>query len=344
MLVSEDAITKIDQARLHLIYEQWPEHFAEASKISCKVDHDPDHYKKITLCGMGGSATSCDILSDLLHSFSNIPSTVTRGQRTSMLDRQSLVIVNSVSGNTAEALLMVEEASAQNAEVICISAGGRMKELAASCGYQHVKIPNLAVPRASLPYLLMPGFKLVEPFLGISIDHSQIYENLSSTVKRISVSVPYEINIAKKISSFLSEGFAFCFASPSLSSVSKRFKNSLNENAKLHCIHESILESCHNEIVPFTYESEYPDRKILFLRWANDLPFINDRFSRVTALLSQLGLPFMELYADETNWIKAVISSIFILDYSTIYMAVSRNVDPSATPAIDILKGVEGIC
>jgi glucose/mannose-6-phosphate isomerase len=341
MLSSEDAITKVDQERLRLIYERWPEHFAEASKISCKLDHDPDYYKRITLCGMGGSATSCDILNDLLHSFTNIRSTVNRGQHvSSKADKNSLVIVNSVSGNTTEALLMVEEASAQKAEVICISAGGRMKESAASYGHQHINIPNLAVPRASFPYLLMPGFKLVEPFLGISIDNSCIYENLTRIVKQISVSVPYEVNIAKKISSFLREGFAFCFASPSLSSVSKRFKNSLNENAKLHCIHESILESSHNEIVPFTYESECPNRKILFLRWVSDLPFINERFTKVNALLSQLGLPFMEVYANDTNWINAVISSIYILDYSTLYMAVSRSVDPSATPAIDILKSV----
>jgi Bacterial phospho-glucose isomerase C-terminal SIS domain len=48
----------------------------------------------------------------------------------------------------------------------------------------------------------------------------------------------------------------------------------------------------------------------------------------------------MEIHVQENNWIDAVLSSTYILDYSTIYMAVSRNVDPSATPAIDILKRV----
>ncbi|MDP9287938.1 MAG: SIS domain-containing protein [Thermoproteota archaeon] len=341
MLITEEAIARVDQARLHLIYDKWPEHFAEAAKISCKTHHDPDYYGNITLCGMGGSATSCDILNELLHSFGNIPSNVKRGECLShQVNSSSLVIVNSASGNTREAVSMVEEASIKGAEVICISAGGKLKEAADKNGHRHISIPNLAVPRASLPYLLMPGLKLLEPFLRICVEDTCIPENLTRIRKQVSSAVPFEANTAKQIAGFLREGFAFCFASPFLSSVGTRFKNSLNENAKVHCIHESILESSHNEIVPFTFESDYPSRKILFLRWTRDLPIVGERFNKVNALLSRLRLPFIELCAFETELINAIISSIYILDYSTIYMAVSRNVDPSATPAIDILKSV----
>ena len=58
-----------------------------------------------------------------------IPSTVVRGQvipfRT---NKRSLVIVNNVSGNTREAISNMDEASERNAEVVCISSGGQLRE------------------------------------------------------------------------------------------------------------------------------------------------------------------------------------------------------------------------
>jgi hypothetical protein len=39
--------------------------------------------------------------------------------------------------------------------------------------------------------------------------------------------------------------------------------------------------------------------------------------------------------------LEAIISLIYILDYSSIYLALSRRIDPSPTPAIDILKKIQ---
>jgi glucose/mannose-6-phosphate isomerase len=154
------------------------------------------------------------------------------------------------------------------------------------------------------------------------------------------VSVPYDHNVAKKIAGFLDNSIAFCFTSPFLVSVGTRFKNSLNENAKLHCLRDSILEASHNEIVPFTFNDNNSPNKVLLVRWINDSPIVNDRFSKVKSFFNEIGQPQMEIIAAENNIVNAIISSIYILDYATIYMAVARNLDPSPTPAIDILKRI----
>ena len=88
------------------------------------------------------------------------------------------------------------------------------------------------------------------------------------------IDVPEKSNVAKQIAQFLADGFPFCYSSPSLLSAATRFKNSLNENAKMHCIRESILEASHNEIVPFTFDHSFQTPKILHLRWKQD-PSIN---------------------------------------------------------------------
>jgi glucose/mannose-6-phosphate isomerase len=344
LLTDSDNLNVVDQERLYLIYEEWPKYFKDAANISssCKLDREPDFYESIVFCGMGGSGTSCDILRDIIHTFSTLPSSVVRGQNMPYaLNKHSLVIINSVSGNTKEAISNMEEATARKAEVICISSGGKLKDEANSNGHKHISIPNLALPRASLPYLVMPGLRLINPLLKDSIEEETllIHSNLSRIFNNISATVPYESNIAKKIAGFLhNSSLAFSFTSPYLVSVGTRFKNSLNENAKVHCLRESILEASHNEIVPFTFNDSNSPYKALLHRWAEDRPLVKERFDNVKAFFNEIGQPLIEIITTEKSLINAIISSIYILDYATIYMAVTRNVDPSPTPAIDILK------
>src|SRR5919197_2937342 len=166
MLLTDSDISNVDQQRLYLTYEEWPKYFKDAANIYCKLDREPDFYESIVLCGMGGSATSCDILRDIIHTFSTIPSSVVRGQNMPYaVNKHSLVIINSVSGNTKEAISNMEEATAKKAEVICISSGGKLKDEASCRGQKCIAIPNLALPRASLPYLLIPGLRLIDPLL-----------------------------------------------------------------------------------------------------------------------------------------------------------------------------------
>jgi glucose/mannose-6-phosphate isomerase len=337
----ERDLLTIDQKFLHMIYEKWPEHFRNAMQLSCSLDKPPEFYNTIILCGMGGSATSCDILNDLLQYQGAIPSQVVRGgQLPGVVDSHSLVIVNSVSGNTEESLATVEEASRRRADVICISSGGKLREAALSYGSKHITIPDIFLPRASLPYLIIPGLKLISPFLK-QIDKSGIptlCESLSEIAKKISINVPEEENVARRIASFLKSGFVFCFSSPYLLSCGTRFKNSLNENAKLHCTKESILESTHNEIVPFTYKSNAFVRKVIFVQWKYDSKLVQQRFAKLQDFFSQIGQRYLRLISEEKSMLGAILCSIYILDYSTVYVAISNGIDPSPTPAIDILK------
>lgn len=336
-------ISRVDQERLHLIYEKWPEHFKSANNIKIVSDRDSDYYDMVAFCGMGGSATNCDILHDLMNTYSDTASVVVRGPSLpKSVGKKSLVVVNSVSGNTVETISAMQEAVKRGSEIISISSGGKLKELAESNGQRHVLIPNLSLPRASLPYMVMPGLKIIDPFLENSMDESikDLYGHLLQIKRNISARTSEKTNISKQVASFIRNGFAFCFTSPYLLSVATRFKNSLNENAKVHCLKESVLEASHNEIVPFTYPYEGLTPKVVLLEWSQDNALTKERFSRVKSFFAKVDQPFIEVNADEEDLVTAVISSIYILDYATIYMAISRKIDPSPTPAIDILKGL----
>jgi glucose/mannose-6-phosphate isomerase len=256
-------------------------------------------------------------------------------------NRNSLVLINSVSGNTEEALSMLEDAARKSAEVICISAGGRLQEICEKNGFRHVLIPNLFLPRATLPYMIMPGLKIIDKFLETSISDeiANLPTSLAAVAGRISMNVPNESNVAKGIATFLQEGFVFCLSSPQLMPVATRFKNSLNENSKVHCVRESILEGSHNEIVPFSFEQNNTQkRKVLMLRWSNDPSIVARRSESVSHFFKSINQASLEFMAYERSLVNAILSSIYILDYATIYMALFNGIDPCPTPAIDILK------
>jgi hypothetical protein len=62
------------------------------------------------------------------------------------------------------------------------------------------------------------------------------------------------------------------------------------------------------------------------------------RFQKVKHFFRNIDLPFREIMVRDGNLISAIVSSIYLLDYSTIYMAITSAIDPAVTPAIDILK------
>jgi glucose/mannose-6-phosphate isomerase len=270
-----------------------------------------------------------------------IPAITLRGEpMPHFLGERSLVIVNSVSGNTAESLMMMKKAFDRKAKIISISAGGKLKELANRLGVYHIEIPDLSLPRASLPYLLIPGLLIIERFMARPLkgEIRQIPEVLSNILKKIVIEEPQERNPAKKIASFVSGGFPFCYSSPSLFPSATRFSNSMNENAKMHCITGSILEASHNDIVPFTFDHIPQIPKIVHLRWVNDEPIVRERFEKVRSLFEKVVQSVMEIMIPEESLLHSLLSAIYILDLSTIYVAISKDTDPSPTPAINILK------
>ena len=316
---------------------KWPSYFKDSKRLRSNLNHETDYYTNIILCGMGGSATSSDVLQEILNIYGIVPAITLRGQpMPSFVNKRSLVLVNSVSGNTTESLLMLKDAITHGAEVIAISSGGRLKEDAKASGCKHIEIPNIFLPRASFPYLLTAGLNLINRFLRKSLEPEM--EETSNIVANVlnsnNVEVSEEHSTSKQIARFMICGFPVCYSSPILLPAATRFKASMNENAKLHCLKESTLEASHNDIVPFTYNQPSFSPKVLNLRWNYYEELTRNRFDKVVQ-------DVMEIRITENSRLHALVSAITILDLSTIYIAIARNTDPSPTPAIQILKDFE---
>jgi hypothetical protein len=58
-------------------------------------------------------------------------------------------------------------------------------------------------------------------------------------------------------------------------------------------------------------------------------------------LFSKGNQPLIDFESTHRSLINALISTTYILDYSTLYLAMAKDIDPALTPAIDILKDAD---
>ena len=110
--------------------------------------------KNIICMGMGGSAIAADIAKDALSDRLKFPINVIRGYNCpNYCDKNTLVIACSYSGNTEETISAVKEAQDKNAQIIVISSGGELINLAKKNKWSRLTFPGDLPPRQAFGYL-----------------------------------------------------------------------------------------------------------------------------------------------------------------------------------------------
>lgn len=328
------------------IYDNWSKYARIANEGSSEIatinsKYDMDLYNAILFVGMGGSATAGEIVSTILDG-SKIRCRVLKGSNlTDSVDRNTLVIASSVSGNTYETIQVVKSCHKRGIDTITLSAGGKLENLARSEGSMHINIENLGAPRISLPCLVYPILnivKAIEPRIGNQIESS--LRSLDELAKSIGSSVQLRNNVSKQLASFLDKVMIpVCYYSSTMGPIGIRFKNSLNENSKMHAICEDIEEACHNSIVPFSYQDADRYGTVL-LRSRKDHGVLSARFDALKEFLLSKSIRTYELFGMGDTLLANIMTTIYLLDYTSVYLAFLKGYDPTLTPAIDRIKKV----
>lgn len=321
------------------VYDNWYDYSLSANDQFKDIADDLKvknrAYSSIVFAGMGGSATVGDIACSILKRSSR----VVRGSTLpESIDRNSLVIASSVSGNTYETIEIVKECVRKKIDTVVLSSGGVLEMLAKKEGVSHVGIQNLGAPRLSLPCLVYPVMNILKVFEnGIEEQIASSLETLRSLSRSTRSSSPTSANMAKKIALFIGRTLPVCYYNCDLRAAGIRFRNSLNENAKTHAISEDVEEACHNSIVPFSHKqsSEY---SVILLRSRKERKSVSSRFSIVKNFLETKSIPVLELAGEGSTPLASIMGLVYLLDYSTVYLSLLNGHDPNATAAIDYVK------
>lgn len=105
---------------MHLVYDDWPK-IAAKSYQSQKENVNFDGIDHVVLLGMGGSGTISDILYSILSKSVIHACTVKGYHLPATVDKNTLVIATSVSGDTNETITVLGDASEKNCKKIAFS-------------------------------------------------------------------------------------------------------------------------------------------------------------------------------------------------------------------------------
>lgn len=339
-MLSPSEVKGIDKSGLYRIYEDWPIHCKSAYKIEVNAP-EASNVKNIVYAGMGGSATPGDILQDWLKDSIAIPFYVVKDYHLpKFAGKNTFVIAISCSGNTEETLSIVHESLKAGCKVATISSGGLLEKMSLDNNIPYNRIVFTLLSRASFPYIFYLSAKILASFGFIRGLEGQIPNSIKvveDVSKHISIQTSIEENLSKKIALWLYDSLPVIYGSNLNRAIAIRFKDVLNENAKMHAIVDAMPELCHNEIVAWEGIKDKP-LKPLLLRYAGEPPEVKVRFEILKELIRDAGFEILEAWSWGEDQLSKIISLLYILDFASLYLAVLRGFDPTPTVSIEKMK------
>jgi glucose/mannose-6-phosphate isomerase len=336
------AIEKIDSQKIYQIYDKWPEFARNAfDGNDIDSDNDPinfvsyDQIDHILFAGMGGSGTLSDIFAAIL-SKTNLHVEVVKGYHLpKTVDSNTLVVTTSISGNTAETLDVLYSAAQQKCKLAAFSSGGKMSEFCSKNNILYNKINYIHSPRASFSIFLYSMLKALEPILPINKqDILESLDDLSRQNKIISSTNLTLDNPAISLAQWLKK-IPLIYYPWGLQAAAIRFKNSLQENAKIHVIVEDVIEACHNGVVSWERESIVQP---ILIQGNDDHIKTKERWNILKKYFEHSGIKYRDVESINSNILSKLINLIYLFDYTSIYKAIMDGVDPSPIRSIDYIK------
>lgn len=317
--------------------KQWQqlEHVFDVPNLNFTVDN-------IIFTGMGGSALAA-LLSKTWPGYT-LPFEITRGYTLPhYVGNKTLVIVSSYSGNTEETLSALAEAEKANAHIVCISAGGKLADIAKEKGYVYVELPKVSQPR----YAALYSFKALVTVLeraGLVKEPSaekeihQATEFLKTHLEAWNPTVPTSKNPAKKLALDIIGLSPVVYAGPLMAPAAYKWKISFNENAKNVAWWNEFSEFNHNEFMGWTSHPVEKPYAVIDLRSSFEHPRIQKRFDLTAKLLSGRRPAPHTVEAVGDTLLQQLLYTMAMGDFVSLYMALLNGINPTPVELIEKFK------
>ena len=328
-------IQRYDSGKMYEAYEKWPE-IAEENYFSRDLQKIPfkniDH---IVFAGVGGSGTIGDVISSILSKNDIHVNVVKVYLHPKTVDSNTLIVTTSVSGNSKEALTVLQSAKKSKGRFVAFSSGGKMQQYSIKNKISYYKVPEIHSPRASFPSYLYSILNALEDVIPIKKhDVKESISMLMKTRKKISSTNLTNSNPALSLAKWISN-LPIIYYPWGLHSAAIRFKNSLQENAKTHVLAEDIIESSHNGIVAWEKRSKI---KPILITGENDYIKTKERWRVVKEFFNLKKIQYKEVNSPNGSILTKLVNLIYLLDYSSIYSAVLSKTDPTPVKPIEFIK------
>lgn len=322
---------------LGIAAKQWQqlEHVFDVTPMNFPVEN-------IVFSGMGGSALSA-LLAKTWPSFS-LPFEVTRGYTLPhYVNNKTLVIASSYSGNTEETLSALEEAVGKKAHVVCVSAGGALKDRAAEYNIPWVELPKASQPRFATLYSFKAFVTILERAGLVATDSAEkeihsASEFLKKHIDAWASTVPVQKNPAKKLALDIIGLSPVIYAGPLMAPIAYKWKISINENAKHVAWWNEYPEFNHNEFLGWSSHPIDKPYAVIDLRSSFEHERIQKRFDLSARLLSGKRPAPYSVHAQGDTPLEHMLYLMAFGDFVSLYMGLLNGLNPTPVELIEKFK------
>lgn len=314
----------------------FPQNINDALKIAetFVANKSQNEIRNVVICGMGGSGIGGKIVAQWIQDEIKVPVvTCSDYLIPTFVDKYTLVIGSSYSGNTEETIISLETAREKGAHIVGISSGGQLVEFCRTNNYSCVIVPGGNPPRSALAFSLV---QLINILVQLDLVGVASLTDLKKAASLLEKNTDEIKNQAYKLAQFLKDKVGIFYAVTRYESVLIRARQQFNENSKLLCWHHTIPEMNHNELVGwgggdnrfavvfFDTKDMYPRNKKRFDITLEQVKTKTDNVSVIEAI--------------GANQIEKSLYLIHLVDWSSFYLSELANVDVMDIKVIDYLK------
>lgn len=296
--------------------------------------------ENIVFGGMGGSALAA-LIAQSWPGF-DIPFEVSRNYEIpSYVDARTLFFASSYSGNTEETVSALEAAEAKGAQVIVITSGGKLAEMAAAKKYPLFTLPGGLQPRHAAFYSLK-AFLTATDAAGLSNGAAKELAGKAGFVREAIQAwlptVSTDKNQAKQIALEVIGNSAVMYAGPKLWPAAYKWKISFNENAKHVAWANQLPEFNHNEMMGWTKQPTQKPYTVIELRSKLEHPRVQKRFEVTERVLSGMRPSPIVVEAEGDDLLEELLSAIALGDFVSLYTALLNGINPTPVDLIETFK------
>jgi glucose/mannose-6-phosphate isomerase len=290
--------------------------------------------RNVMITGLGGSGIGGTIVSELVAKECIVPISSNKGyDLPEYINENSLVICSSFSGNTEETLEAFEKAMAKGAEIACVTSGGELLELAIENKLNYIQLPTAESPRTMMGYSITQLFYLLNHYGLISDTFKVELNNASTLIDNLQEEIQAD---AERISDHIEGKTPIIYACDGYEGMAVRFRQQMNENAKMLCWHNIVPEMNHNELVGWRNKDE--NLAVIFFRNDTDYTRNQKRLEINKEVISKYTSSVMEYWSKGESMIEKTFYFVNVGDHVSYIISKRNGVVAEEIEVINSLK------
>lgn len=321
---------------MHQLISQFPNQLRESITIGESIQLTPSTkpITKVCIAWLWGSGIGASIVRDYVNTyFSTIIEVRKDYDIPKWVDEYTLVIINSYSWNTEETISAMNKSLEKNAKIVAISSGGKIQQITQENNCDYIQIPWWLPPRAGLAYSLIQQLYILL-FFGL-IDDS-FKEQFQQSIKTLEHNAKLIRDNAKVWARQIHNTYPIIYVASNKEAVAIRFRQQLNENAKILCHHHVVPEMNHNELVGRAGADK--TYSVLRIQTSYDHPKITQRMQINKEIIEKYTPHQYDIIAEWTSYREQILYLIHFTDRVSVYLADEKWIDPVEVNVIDYLK------